>query len=126
MPAGFIICFLSVPFVLAFSLLPDFPYVFSLQPDFPYVSSYFHVVSGEQRTGSLQSAGGIVVAGGNDAVSVMIGAELKNFFLGYSFDYPISNISKASSGSHEVFLRYNIKLDLSEKNKNKHKSIRIM
>ena len=61
-----------------------------------------------------------------DAVSVMIGAELKNFFLGYSFDYPISNISKASSGSHEVFLRYNIKLDLSEKNKNKHKSIRIM
>ena len=62
----------------------------------------------------------------NDAVSVMVGAEIKNFFLGYSFDYPVSKISKASSGSHEVFLRYNIKLDLSEKNKNKHKSIRIM
>ena len=43
---------------------------FSLLPDFPYVSSYFHVVSGEQRTGSLQSAGGIVVAGGNDDLHV--------------------------------------------------------
>lgn len=62
----------------------------------------------------------------NDAISVMIGAEYKSFFLGYSYDYPISNISKGSSGSHEVFLRYNVKLDLSDKNKNKHKSIRIM
>lgn len=61
-----------------------------------------------------------------DAVSVMIGAEFKNFFLGYSYDYPVSNISKASSGSHEVFLRYNVKLNMAEKNKNKHKSIRIM
>lgn len=62
----------------------------------------------------------------DDAVSVMVGAEYKNFFLGYSYDYPISSISKASSGSHEVFLRYNVKLNMSEKNKNKHKSIRIM
>lgn len=61
-----------------------------------------------------------------DAVSIMVGAEYKNFFLGYSYDYPLSAISKASSGSHEVFLQYNVKLDLSEKNKNKHKSIRIM
>lgn len=61
-----------------------------------------------------------------DDVSIMVGAEYKNFFLGYSYDYPLSAISKASSGSHEVFLQYNVKLDLSEKNKNKHKSIRIM
>ncbi|MGN1238075.1 MAG: type IX secretion system membrane protein PorP/SprF [Muribaculaceae bacterium] len=61
-----------------------------------------------------------------DAVSVMIGAEYKNFFLGYSYDYPVSKVAKASSGSHEVFLRYNIKLNMGEKNKNKHKSIRIM
>ena len=62
----------------------------------------------------------------NDAVTVMVGAEYKNFFLGYSYDYHISEISKASSGSHEIFAGYNLKLDLSEKNKNKHKSIRIM
>lgn len=61
-----------------------------------------------------------------DAVSVMVGAEFKNFSVGYSYDYPISNISKGSSGSHEVFVGYKVKLDLREKNKNKHKSIRIM
>ena len=61
-----------------------------------------------------------------DAVSLMIGAELKNFFLGYSYDYATSAISKVSSGSHEVFLNYNVKLNLGEKNKNKHKSIRLM
>jgi hypothetical protein len=62
----------------------------------------------------------------NDAVTIMVGADYKNFFLGYSYDYHTSEISKASSGSHEIFAGYNLKLDLSEKNKNKHKSIRIM
>ena len=61
-----------------------------------------------------------------DAVSVMIAAEFKNFFLGYSYDYPTSAISKASSGSHEIIAGYQIKLDFSGKNKNKHRSIRIM
>lgn len=62
----------------------------------------------------------------NDAVIATIGAEYKNLFIGYSYDYPLSAISKASSGSHEVFAGYSLKLDFSEKNKNKHKSIRIM
>ena len=56
----------------------------------------------------------------------MIGAEYKGFFIGYSYDYPTSAISKASSGSHEIFAGYSLKLNMSEKNKNKHKSIRIM
>ena len=62
----------------------------------------------------------------NDAVSVMIGAEFKNFFLGYAYDYPTSAIARASSGSHELVAGYQLKLDLSGKNKNKHRSIRIM
>lgn len=62
----------------------------------------------------------------DDAVSAILGAEFKGFFVGYSYDYPISAISKASSGSHELILGYSLKLDLSDKNKNKHKSIRIM
>lgn len=62
----------------------------------------------------------------DDAVSLVLGAELKNFYIGYSYDYPTSAISKASSGSHEIFAGYSLKLDLSDKNKNKHKSIRIM
>ena len=61
-----------------------------------------------------------------DAVSVMVAAEFKNFFIGYSYDYPTSAISKASSGSHEIIAGYQIKLDFSGVNKNKHRSIRIM
>ena len=62
----------------------------------------------------------------SDAVSLMLAAEFKNFFVGYSYDYALSAISQASSGSHELFLGYNLKLNLGDKNKNKHKSIRIM
>lgn len=61
-----------------------------------------------------------------DAISAMIAAEFKNFFLGYAYDYPMSAISKASSGSHEIVAGYMIKLNYGEKNKNKHRSIRIM
>ena len=61
-----------------------------------------------------------------DAISIIAGAEYKNFTFGYSYDYSVSNIAKASNGSHEFSVGYKIKLDLREKNKNKHKSIRIM
>lgn len=62
----------------------------------------------------------------NDAITVSVAAEIKGFYIGYAYDYPTSDIAKASSGSHEVFAGYSLKLDLSEKNKNKHKSIRIL
>jgi len=61
-----------------------------------------------------------------DAVCAMIGAEFKNVFIGYAYDFPISAINKATHGSHELFLNYNVKLNMGEVNKNKHKSIRIM
>lgn len=61
-----------------------------------------------------------------DAVSVMVGAEFKNFFVGYAYDYPVSAIAKASSGSHEIVAGYRLKLDFSGKNRNRHRSIRIM
>lgn len=62
----------------------------------------------------------------NDAVSVMIGAEFKNFFLGYAFDYPVSALGRASAGSHEIVAGYQLKLDLSGKNTHSQRSIRIM
>ncbi len=62
----------------------------------------------------------------NDAVSIMIGGEFKGFVIGYSYDLPITAVLKASSGSHELFVGYSMKLDLSDKNKTKHKSIRIL
>lgn len=62
----------------------------------------------------------------DDALSIILAAEIKGFYIGYSYDYPISKVSMASSGSHEIFAGYSLKLNLGEKNKNKHKSIRIM
>lgn len=62
----------------------------------------------------------------NDAVIATIAAEFKNIFIGYSYDYATSAIAKASSGSHEVFAGYRMKLDLSDKNRHRHKNIRIM
>lgn len=61
-----------------------------------------------------------------EAISAMIAAEFKNFFIGYAYDYPMSDISKASSGSHEIVAGYRVKLNLGEKNRNKQRSIRIM
>lgn len=62
----------------------------------------------------------------DDAVIVLLGAEFKGFYVGYSFDYPMTAVNKASSGSHEIMAGYSLKLNFNEKNKNKHKSIRIM
>lgn len=61
-----------------------------------------------------------------DSVSAMVGAEFKNFFLGYAYSYPLSAIARVSSGTHELMAGYSLKLDFSGKNKNKHRSIRIM
>ena len=61
-----------------------------------------------------------------DAVSAMVAAEFKNFFLGYAYSYPLSPINRGSSGSHELVAGYMIKLNYGDKNKNRHRSIRIM
>lgn len=62
----------------------------------------------------------------DDAISVMASGEYKGFFLAYSYDYPLSDIAKLSSGSHEILAGYSLKLDLGDHNKYKHKSIRIL
>lgn len=62
----------------------------------------------------------------NDAVTATVSAEIRNFFIGYSYDYATSAINRASSGSHELILGYSLRLDLGEKNRNRHKSVRIM
>lgn len=62
----------------------------------------------------------------DEAVVATIAAEIKNFYVGYSYDYSTSAIGKASSGSHEIVAGYRLKLDLGDKNPYRHKSIRIM
>jgi len=61
-----------------------------------------------------------------DAVTLMLGAKLKMIEAGYAYDFPISRIIKASTGSHEVFIRYFMEVNLNKGIKNKHKSVRIL
>ncbi len=61
-----------------------------------------------------------------EGVVLSLGLEIKHFYLGYTYEYPLSAINTASSGSHELLAGYSLKLDLSDKNKHKHKSIRIL
>ncbi len=61
-----------------------------------------------------------------DAGIVMLGANIKSFQVGYAYDFPISAIRKGTTGSHEVFLKYSIDLNLNKRTKNQHKSVRIL
>jgi len=61
-----------------------------------------------------------------DAVTLMFGGKFKMIEAGYAYDFPISKIIKASTGSHEVFVRYSMEVNLNKRVKNKHKSVRIL
>jgi len=61
-----------------------------------------------------------------DAGIAMIGANIKSYQAGYAYDFPISAIRKGTTGSHEVFLKYSIDVNLNKKTKNKYKSVRIL
>ncbi len=61
-----------------------------------------------------------------DAVAFLAGLRVLNgLMIGYSYDLPTSEIIKVSSGSHELFLSYEFKLDIEKKN-NKYKSVRFL
>jgi len=61
-----------------------------------------------------------------DALTLLLGGKFKMIEVGYAYDFPISLIRKESTGSHEVFVRYSMDIDLNKKTKNKHKSVRIL
>ena len=61
-----------------------------------------------------------------DALTLMFGGKFKMIEAGYAYDFPISRIIKASTGSHEVFVRYSMDVNLNKGIKNKHKSVRIL
>ena len=61
-----------------------------------------------------------------DAVSAMLGVAFSGFYVGYAYDLPLSEVAKASSGSHEIVAGYRLKLDFNKKNNHKHRSIRLM
>ena len=42
-------------------------------------------------------------------IVAMIGLKVSKFYIGYAFDYSMSNIKNYSSGSHEILIGFNIK-----------------
>jgi type IX secretion system PorP/SprF family membrane protein len=61
-----------------------------------------------------------------DAVGVMIGLQIKMIEIGYAYDFPISVVRSQTTGSHELFLKYSMDINLKKKTKDKHKSVRFL
>ncbi|WP_280744543.1 MULTISPECIES: type IX secretion system membrane protein PorP/SprF [unclassified Parabacteroides] len=63
----------------------------------------------------------------NESLVFLLGATFGNIQVGYAYDFPINSaILKATSGSHEVLVRYQLKLDKTKSGMYKHKSVRIL
>ncbi len=61
-----------------------------------------------------------------DAVVLLLGVQIKGVSVGYSYDISTSAMAKATSGSHELFASYVMKVNVGPKTKNRTKSIRIL
>ena len=61
----------------------------------------------------------------SNSVAVHIGGSIQGIMLGYSYEYYTSGISFLN-GSHELFIGYQMDVNLTKKGKNKHKSVRIL
>ncbi|MDD4403904.1 MAG: type IX secretion system membrane protein PorP/SprF [Parabacteroides sp.] len=62
----------------------------------------------------------------NESVVLSVGAIIGGFHVGYAYDFPTTAILKGSTGSHELMVRYKLKLNKIKTGKNKHKSVRIL
>lgn len=60
-----------------------------------------------------------------NSVTVLIGGNFHGIVLGYSYELYTSAISPGN-GSHELFIGYQMDVNLVKKGKNKHKSVRIL
>lgn len=69
--------------------------------------------------------GGITYRPG-DAVVLMVGADVGAIRIGYAYDAPISQMSLAGGGSHELLATYTLHIDLDKQKKRGTKSIRIL
>ena len=90
-------------------------YVFDLNPNLKFKPAFLvKAVSGAPITADI-SANFMIqekfVIGGayrtDDSVSILAGFQIApSFYLGYAFDYTVSQLNKYNDGSHEIILRY--------------------
>lgn len=62
----------------------------------------------------------------DDAVVVMLGGRFKMFEVGYAYDFPLSSIRTSTTGSHELFIKYALDMDIKKGKKGRYKSVRIL
>ena len=53
----------------------------------------------------------------HDAVAIIVGVEVDDFNIGYSYDITVSGLAGYSGGSHEISLQYYLKPILISKRK---------
>lgn len=69
--------------------------------------------------------GGISFSLGH-SVGVLLGANIGKVQVGYVFDVPTTSLVRATTGSHELMVRYKFRLKKRNTGKNRHKSVRIL
>lgn len=62
----------------------------------------------------------------NESVGILFGVKIGRFQAGYAYDFPITALGQSTSGSHELCVRYSLKLKKTKTEKNRHKSVRIL
>jgi type IX secretion system PorP/SprF family membrane protein len=60
-----------------------------------------------------------------NSVTVLLGGNFHGIMLGYSYEMYTSAINPGN-GSHEIFLGYQVDINLTKKGKNRHQSVRIL
>lgn len=62
----------------------------------------------------------------NESIGVLLGAKFGRFQFGYAFDFATTPLGRSSAGSHELMVKYSLKLQKTKTGKNRHKSVRIL
>ncbi len=62
----------------------------------------------------------------DDGFVFLLGASIKGFNVGYSYDWSTSAISVVSGGSHELYVTYSMPIDLDKSKRRSSKSVRIL
>ncbi|MEP6803242.1 MAG: type IX secretion system membrane protein PorP/SprF [Flavobacterium sp.] len=90
-------------------------YVFDLNPNLKFKPAFLvKAVSGAPLTADISAnfmiAEKFVIGGSyrtDDSVSVLAGFQIsRSFYIGYAFDYTVSDLNKYNDGTHEIILRY--------------------
>jgi hypothetical protein len=81
-------------------------------------------VRGTYRYNEKNFFGGVTYSP-STSVAIFLGAEILNITLGYGYEIYTSGIGM-KNGSHDIFLGYKMDLEMFNKEKNKHNSIRVL